>query len=223
MGMNAILLLLTLTSTLVLRSGDRIAVDAMVKEENGVITFRSNGRLYSMPATEVARIEKNTEVARIEKNEEQAPAEKPVRRLRVSPEERKRLLEELERNHSGTPAPPQQASGPYVPEASVEEKQERRREEAYWRREARAREEAITHAREELQLLESRVDELQSQILSFVSLGYKPHQFTYQTTQLAITKEQLPRARLEIGRAERAYTQFREDARKEGVLPGWLR
>ena len=212
--MNAILLLLTLASTLVLRSGDRIVLDGAVKEENGVVTFRSNGRLYSMPATEVVRVEKN---------EEQAPAEKPVRRLRVSPEERKRLLEELERNHSGTPASPQQAAGPNVPEPSVDEKQEQRREEAYWRRQARAHQEAITHAREELQLLESRMDELQSQILSFVSLGYKPHQFTYQTTQLAIAKEQLPRARLELARAERAYAQFKEDARKEGILPGWLR
>jgi hypothetical protein len=212
--MNAILLLLTLTSTLVLRSGDRITIENVVKEENGVITFRSNGRLYSMPSAEVERVEKN---------DERAPSEKPVWRLRVSPEERKRLLEALERNHSGTPAPPQQAAGPNLPEPSREEVVEQRREQAYWRREARAREEAITQAREELQLLESRVDELRTQIHSFVSLGYKPHQFTYQTTQLVYAQEQLPRARLEIERAERAYAQLREDARREGVMPGWLR
>ena len=214
MAMNATLLLLVLTSTLVLRSGDRIAIEKVVKEENGVITFRSNGRLYSMPSAEVERVEKR---------EQPAPAEKPVRRLRVSAEERKRLLEALERNHSGTPAPPQQAAVPNVPEPSPEESRAQRREEAYWRTEARTREEAITRAREELQLLERRIEELRTQIHSFVSLGYKPHQFTYQTTQLADTQEQLPRARLEIERAERAYAQLREDARREGVLPGWLR
>lgn len=211
--MNAILVLLTLTSVLVMRSGDRIVLDGAAKEENGVVTFRSQGQLYSMPAAEVERIEKLEEKA----------DEKPVKRLRVTPEERKRILAELEQNHSGTPAPPRQAEGPNVPEPTAEEKREQRSEEAYWRREARMHREAITHAREELQLLENRIDELKTQIRSFVSLGFKPHQFTYQTTQLAFSEEQIPRARLEIDRAERAYAQFREDARREGVMPGWLR
>ena len=55
--MNVFLLLLITTSTLVLRSGDRITVEGAVREDNGVITFRSNGQLYSMPLLEVVRIE----------------------------------------------------------------------------------------------------------------------------------------------------------------------
>ena len=74
-----------------------------------------------------------------------------------------------------------------------------------------------------MQLLESRIEELRHQIHSFVSLGYEPRQFTYQTTQLTLAQEQLPAARLEVTRAERAWAEFKEDARKAGVMPGWLR
>lgn len=214
MPMNALVLLLALTSVLVLRSGDRIAVEGAVREENGVVTFRSGGVVYSMPSTEVERIEKQ---------DARDGDGKKVRRLAVTPEERKRLIAELEKNHGGTP-PPKQATLEKAPDPPSRHEQEReRREEAQWRREARAHEEAVTRAREELALLEERAQELQSQIHSFVSLGYKPNQFTYQTTRLARTLEQIPYARLELERAQRAYDQFREDARRAGVMPGWLR
>ncbi len=208
--MNTLLLLLTLTtSTLVLRSGDRIAVEGKLREADGVYTFRSGGLLYSLPAAEVLRVEEMRPVT----------VEQPKRKLRVSEEERRRLLEELEKNHGGTaPAPPQQ----FVPEAPVASV-EPAGEEAQWRTRARDHEEGIRRAQEELGMLESRVEELRTQIHSFVSLGYRPDQFTYQTTQLAHAMEQIPYAKLEVTRAERAWAQFKEDARKAGVMPGWLR
>ena len=203
--MNALLLAVTL----VLHSGDRIAVEGNVREDDGVVTFRQGGLLYSLPAEEVLRIEQPAEEA----------AEKPRRKLRVSDEERKRLIAELERNHSGTPSttpPPRLAD---IPPAAAPEPND----EQYWRSQARGHEEGVRRAQEELALLEARAAELQSQINSFFSLGYKPRQFTYQTTQLARTLEQIPYARLEVTRAERVWQQFREDARRAGVLPGWLR
>ncbi|HET8774149.1 MAG TPA: hypothetical protein VFP80_10175 [Thermoanaerobaculia bacterium] len=208
--MNALLLLLTLTtSTLVLRSGDRIAVEGKLREADGVYTFRSGGLLYSLPATEVLRVEEARPVA----------AEPPKRKLRLSDEERKRLLEELEKNHGGTaPAPPQE----FVPEAPAASA-EPHGDEYEWRSRARGHEEGIRRAQEELKLLEVRIEELRAQIHSFVSLGYQPRQFTYQTTQLAHAMEQVPYTKLEVTRAERAWAQFKEDARKAGVLPGWLR
>lgn len=210
-AMNAILLLLTLTtSTLVLRSGDRIPVEGTLKQTDGVYIFRSEGRLYSLPASEVERVEETQPVV----------AEKPTRKLRLSDEERKRLLDELEKNHDGTAPPP--APKDFVPEAPKEDV-EPHGDEHEWRARARTHEEAIRRAREEVQLLESRVEELRQQIHSFVSLGYQPRQFTYQTTQLAQAQEQLPYARLEVTRAERAWQEFKEDARKAGVMPGWLR
>lgn len=218
--MNALVLLLVLTtSTLVLRSGDRIAVDGPVREENGVVTFRSGGLLYSLPADEIDR----DATLQAEPESGSAEAAEPTKRLRVSPEERERLLAELAKNHSGTPAPAEQLPENAAEPSTTIDVAEASRDEWSWRREARMYEDAVTRAREELELLESRVDELRSQIHSFMSLGYKPHQFTYQTTQLERTLATLPRARLELARAQRELERFREDARKLGVLPGWIR
>jgi len=90
-------------------------------------------------------------------------------------------------------------------------------------RRARGYQETLRQSEENLQLLVDRVDQLRAQIAGFLSLGYKPNQFSYQTTQLQYTLDRIPQAELEVQRARRAYDQFRDDARKEGVLPGWLR
>ncbi|HYI13505.1 MAG TPA: hypothetical protein VEK57_30960 [Thermoanaerobaculia bacterium] len=212
--MNPLALVLALTSTLVLHSGERIVAEGAVTEIKGVVMFRSDGVLYSLPAVEIARIEKGDDAS---------GKKPPVRKLKVSEEERKRLLEELEKNHSGKPAPKEQIVVKAPPPPSPEEVSEQKREEREWRRDARAYQEAVIRAREELGLIHARVDELRSKIQSLVSLGYEPRQFTYDTAQLTRTLERIPAAELEITRAERAYEQFREDARREGVLPGWLR
>lgn len=214
MSMNVLAAVLALTSTLVLHTGERILTEGAVTEVKGVVMFRSGGVLYSLPAVEIARIDKG-DGAEKEK--------KPVRKLAVSEEHRKRLIEELEKNHSGKPAPRQETLEKMPPAPSREEVAEQNREEREWRRDARAYEEAVLRAREELQLLQNRVEELRGKIYSLAAQGYKPHQFTYDTAQLIRTQERIPAAELEIARAERAYLQFREDARKEGVPPGWLR
>lgn len=219
--MNALLLLLTVTTTLVLHSGDRIPVEGQPVEKDGVVTFRSGGLLYSMPASEVQRIDSETpaeSAVKVTAEKKETPRRKPV-----SEEERNRLLAELERNHGGTPPPPDQAPPRLPPPPTREEVKETRREESQWRREARAHEEAVRRAQEELELLEARIEDFRNKIQSFVALGYKPHQFTYDTTQLQHAIDSVPYARLEITRAVRANEQFREDARREGVLPGWLR
>lgn len=213
MNVFAALLLTLTTTTLVLRSGDRMTVDGGVREENGVLTFRVNGTLYSMPQSEIARIIQGEE-------EVAAPrAEKTQRaRLRVSEEERRRLIEALENNHAGTPAPPeQQLDEPIkpLPQNTAEEWE--------WKNRARAHEEAIAQAAEYLALLETRESELRAKIHNLISLGFKPRQFTYDTSLLVRTQEQIPHARLALARAERQYEQFRDDARRLGVLPGWLR
>src|ERR1043165_4503421 len=95
--MNALLLLITLTtSTLVLRTGERIAVEGTPRTDNGVTTFRSAGLLYSLPAEELVRIEGICAKT----------GEKPKWTLAVSAEERRRLIEALEQNHAGQSAPP---------------------------------------------------------------------------------------------------------------------
>jgi hypothetical protein len=208
---------------LVLRSGERISVEGGVRVEEKTVVFRSAGALYSMPLSEVdldaTRSMVNLVVAKPETRG----------RLKVSPEERNRLLRELEQNHSGRPAPrPVEvvAEEPSPKEAAKEAAQEKEAaldDEWSWRRAARRHEEEVRQAKEEVELLQIRAEELRAQIRSFVSLGFKPNQFTYQTSQLYQTVEAIPRAQLDVARAQRAYDQFKEDARKAGVMPGWLR
>lgn len=218
MNLFPVLLFALTASTLVLRTGERVPVDGPVSEENGVVVFRSAGSLYSMPAAEI-----DEEATRLEADRAARAKQAPVKRLRVSDEERRRLIQELEANHEGTPPAPSPilAAPPAVPSAA--EVSRDKDEEREWRSRARAHEEAVRQAREELQLLHDRVDKLRSEIQTFYSLGFKPHQYTYQATQLEHALAAIPRAELDITRAERAYAEFREDARKEGILPGWLR
>lgn len=214
--MNAPLLLL-LATTIVLRSGDRIAVDEPLRTDKGMVIFRSGGQLYSMPAAEI-----DEEATRAAEAAEQRK-EDPVRRLRVSDEERRRLLAELEKNHSGTALPTPISLLPTEPPPTRAEVLEQTREEWEWRRLARGHEEAVRQAQEEVALLEEEADRLRGEIRSFLSQGFKPEQFTWQTTRLAYAIERLPRAELDLRRTERAYAQFRDDARRQGILPGWLR
>src|SRR5437773_8618991 len=86
------------TTTLVLRSGDRIGVESPVRLESGKVLFRSGGGFYSVPSEEVD-LDATREAAL------PPPSQSPTRgRLKVSPEERERLLRDLEQNHSGTAA-----------------------------------------------------------------------------------------------------------------------
>ncbi len=218
MNMLGTLLLLTAltipTPTLILRNGIRIAVDGSVRQEEGRVVFRSSGVLYSMAATEVDF--EATKTAGL--NVSVVRAEQPGK-LKVSREERDRLLRELEQNHNGTPASP---DGLRVPPPPVEATTNSA-DEWTWRRDARAREDAVRRAKEELQLVYDRIGALQQKIQTLVSLGYKPNQFTYDSSQLQLAYDSIPRLQLEVERAQRDLDQFRDDARRLGVMPGWLR
>ncbi len=215
--MNFPLLLLIVSSVLVLKSGERIEVVGAVQEQNGRAIFRvAGGPLYSIPLAEID--EPATKAAA----EAKPPAE-TTRKLRVSAQERDRLLRELQKSRGTQTSNPDEvfdralASPPPKPPANEG------RDEWSWRREARAHEEAIRRAEENLQMLRDRLEQLQGEINSFLSLGYHPRQFTYQTTTLQATREQIPIAELDVKRAYRAFDQFRDDARRQGVMPGWLR
>ncbi len=204
------------TQTLILRSGTSIPVEGPITEKDGRVVFRpKGGQLYSLPAGEI-----DAEATRALALQPPPPAEDPKKKLKVSAAERQRLLKELENNHNGTPAGlPQPPAAP----ASRDESSQQSREEWQWRKEARGYDEAVTRAKENLSLLEQRVQQLRSEIRSLITLGYKPNQFSYQTTELQTTADQIPYAQLEVTRAERAREEFREDARRQGILPGWLR
>jgi hypothetical protein len=204
------------TPQLVLRDGARIDVDGTVKIDNGQVVFRVGGTLYSVPIDEVdlAATRAISTSANLAKSAERT-------RLRVTDAERTRLLRELEQNHVGKPAPAEAFRIP--PGPTAEQREQATDDEWTWRRQARSYEEGIRRAQENVDLLQDRADRLRAHIASLLSLGYKPNQFSYETTQLAYTLEAIPSAQLEVERASRAYDQFRDEARRRGVMPGWLR
>jgi hypothetical protein len=216
----ALLLTATVLSSnlLVLRSGERIELGGAVRQENGRVIFRSAaGTLYSLPAAEVDF----DATAAATPPPGSITATDVTKTLKLSEADRKRLIAELEQNHSGRPAPPEPIQTAPVPTAAA--KQASQDEEWSWRNRANELREVIRRAKENRDLLVDRAEALRSHISSLLSLGYKPHQFTYDTTMLQNTLEQIPYAELEVTRAERAYAQFREEARQRGVLPGWVR
>ncbi|MBV9497707.1 MAG: hypothetical protein JOZ54_25960 [Acidobacteria bacterium] len=218
-------LVLPPNSAILLKSGHRLEVVGGVREEKGQLLFRvEGGSLYSIPMSEVD-VEATIAAA-------QPPAvvvaATEASRIKVSDEKKKQLLKELEANHNGKPLPPPPATPPPAPAAAPAPPPEpaqslRNPEEWAWRTRARAVDEAVRQAEENLALLTKRAEQLKSQISGFLSLGFNPRQFSYQTTQLQYVQEQIPVAELEVQRAKRAQTQFREDARKQNILPGWLR
>jgi hypothetical protein len=216
MNVLALLLLTALTiptPTLVFRGGKRVDVDGSVRVDQGRVIFRSGGALYSVPEGEVdLTATRDAGTINVVKAD-------TTMRLKVSEAERIRLLKELEQNHNGTPST---ATLPPLP-AVDREQPAPPGDEWTWRRDAQNYEESIRRAHEELDLLTTKAEQLKAHIAGLLSLGYAPRQFTYDSTQLQNTIEQIPYAELEVQRAERAYAQFRENARRQGILPGWLR
>src|SRR5438105_14396925 len=96
-------------------------------------------------------------------------------RLRVSPEEKQRLLKELEENHSGTPGLP--ASINLSPGPTPEERVQLTQDEWSRRRQARAYEESIRRAQEDVDLLREKAAAVRANIGGPLFLQYKTGQF----------------------------------------------
>jgi hypothetical protein len=202
-----------LTTTLVLRNGTRFDVDGPIREEQGRIIFRTAGSLYSIPLGDV-----DLDATRAAVTKMVIVTNDADRKLKVSAAERDRLLRELEQNHSGKRAEEVKLEKVAEPREAPE-----KGDEWSWRAAARTHEEAVRRAKEDADLLRDRAAALKHQIEQFVALGYRANQFTYQSSELQLTLDQIPAAELAITRAQRAFDQFREDARKQGIMPGWLR
>ncbi|HEX6179370.1 MAG TPA: hypothetical protein VF057_13490, partial [Thermoanaerobaculia bacterium] len=179
--MNRLIFGLLVVSTLVLVTGERIDVAGPIQDDGNRLVFRTTGgTLYSLAVDEV-------DLAATRRLEEQrrkaaAPAAK---KLKVTPEERDRLLAELAKNHEGQAPDPQQMLESPPPAPTARERAAEQDDEWRWRREMRAYEEGVRRAQENLQLLLDRAEQLENEIRGFLSLGYTPRQFTYQTTILA--------------------------------------
>lgn len=213
-----------LTNVLVLTTGERIAVAGEAVEKDGRVIFRNlEGRLFSLSSSDVDF--PATKEAGAERARPPAPPPAPVLRLKRSESERRKAFAELEAKHApagSTPTSEEIRKRLQVPDGFGEPPSDPAEEWA-WRNRARSHEEAVRRARENRDLLVAKAEALEARIRSLVGLGYKANQFSYDTTQLQDTLSQIPYAELEITRAERAMAEFRDEARRRGVLPGWLR
>ncbi|HSP35644.1 MAG TPA: hypothetical protein VLU46_15135 [Thermoanaerobaculia bacterium] len=215
------LLFALLLNTLVLKSGDRIAIDGPVQKSNGVIVFRVvDGGLYSIPESEV-----DAEATRAANQNGGTEPQALPKKLKVSNQERDRLIRELEQNHSGTPPRPLRAETE-AQASSREESQasaDKSADEARWRTAARAKENAVAEAKENVARLRERADQLRAEIRTLLGMGQSPDNFSNLTMQLGDVESQISYAEAAVDRAQRDYDDFKEDARRQGILPGWLR
>lgn len=245
-SLAAVILAVTVLSTpsddLVLRTGERIAVSGEVTLDGSRAVFRAaDGALYSLPVDEidveataspspaVVRPRRSRSATENEALDElvKSMASKSLsnRSLVVTEEEKRRLLDEL-KDSRGTPEPPR----PYEP-LSFDQNESTPKElpgppggsEWYWRERSRAFKERVLQRQEDLRMLIQKEQDLSDEIIGLLNLGYNGNQFSYQVLSLARVRDQIPYARLELERAERAKAQFMEDARRQGILPGWLR
>jgi len=81
----------------------------------------------------------------------------------------------------------------------------------------------VEAAKQQLAMLEEQENALERKIITLLGLGYGPGDFTYDSLALERTRAAIPGARLAVQNAERAYEDFRDEARRKGILPGWLR
>lgn len=214
---------------IVLRSGQLIPVEELVRVENGRLLFvNSGGTLYSLSLSDVdiektdARLPANRMTSDEELREKPAEVDTAVRKLPVSDEDKERILAEMEgRSHTGRPTRASSAPSDAAPDLEVPVEGEN--DEWKWREAARRYRYAVERAKEQLEGARQRERELNDLLLFFAGGTGDATHYSYLVVQLADLRSLMPQLQAEVRRAEDAWFQFREDARRQGVLPGWLR
>lgn len=211
---------------LVLQSGHRIEIQGDVLEQNGKAVFRNlNGVVYSLPLTEIdidATLGKTAEAT--DPGMKNEKPEDSSKKIKVSEEEKKALLEKLSRNHSGqappTPAPPPASEGPAteIPPA----KQNSGEEEA-WRQRARTARERVRAAQDRLLTLEDQEQRIEMQVRALLGVASDTEGFASLVRQLEDTRSLVGYARDGLAAAQRELNALHEEARVKDILPGWLR
>lgn len=220
------MLSLLLATVLTLDGGSRIEGEIVERANGRVIVRTATGVLYSLAESSI-RSESVTPVSLPEVRATAVKRERSARlpdlKIRVADAEKKRLLAELSKNHSGKTAPKQSWEIARAEPAEEQLVVTERSDESYWREESRKRGEAVLQAKERLELMTRREQELEDTVRMMLATGVNPDYMGHQMNALADARTMRDQARLDIGRAERDFRALQEDARREGILPGWLR
>jgi hypothetical protein len=212
------------SQVLVLRSGERIEVLGELKKDGDRVVFKArSGTLYSLPASDIDEKATLAAAAATPRKDARAPLPK---RLKGDAATKKRLLSELSKSRGtpspAAPAPAVSASKPSaVDEAAKEEALAA--EEETWRRNARALDNQVADAEQRIRDLTERERALNDGILSMLAMGHPQEHLGLQVRELQDTQSYLEQAKRELERVTRERAAFQDDARRRGILPGWLR
>jgi len=211
---------------LILQSGHRIEIQGDVFEQNGKAVFRNlNGVAYSLPLSE---IDIDATLGRtVEAKDTTVKSEEPEdssKKIKVSEEEKKALLEKLSRNHSGQ-APPSPATRPSSKSPAAETTPATRKDgdEEAWRQRARTARDQVRAARERLQTLEDQEQRIEMQVRALMGVAANTEGFASLVNQLEDTRSLVGYARDSLADAQRELSALQEEARVKDILPGWLR
>lgn len=193
-------------------------------EEGKVLFHLANGTLVSMPSKEID-LDATRALAST------APLRRPMpaaerKRLRVSVDEKQRLLANLQKSRAGASVSRKSLPAPLpasLDTTDMDVEVEARGDERYWKSTSRELRENVKRATEEVQWLEAREQRLGDELLALRAYGYDSRHFSDRVFELQDTRDAIEGAKLDIARAKRELAQFQDDARKQGILPGWLR
>jgi hypothetical protein len=216
---------------IVLRSGAVMNVTEVVRLERGrVIVAGADGALFSIRLSDIdveatdARLQADGKPDGT-RDAPRQPAtderEDLPRKLPVSEDEKRRILAEMEkRSHTGR-ASPQPTYAEEEPDLKVAVRGKSDEEE--WRRRSRAHRDAVERAQRELDLAIRQERQLNDVVLFLAGRSGDASNYGYLVHQLQDVRSMIPRLRISLEQAERAWQRFQDDARRQGVLPGWLR
>lgn len=211
---------------LVLQSGHRIEVQGDVLEERGKAVFRNlSGVAYSLPLTEIdmkATLGKSIQATDPTGSSEEI--ENSSRKIKVSEEEKKALLEKLSRNHSGQ-APPASPTPPALEGSAPDTSRKNRNngDEDAWRQRARSAKEQVRASEDRLLTLEDQEQRLEMQVRALMGVASNSEGFGSLVNQLEDTRTLVGYARDGLAAARRDLSALQEEARVKDILPGWLR
>ncbi|MHB0970464.1 MAG: hypothetical protein ACYC7A_17910 [Thermoanaerobaculia bacterium] len=208
---------------LVLRTGERIAISGEPRRDGDTIVFRSrSGALYSIAASDV---DEKATLAAAETLQDTSTRSVLPKRLKGDAATKKRLLADLSKSR-GTPVAPPPLPPPSAPgDAAADAAKEKAlaAEEETWRRNARALDERVASAEARVEYLAEREKAVNDEILAMLALGHPQEHLGLQVRDLQDTKSFLEQARRDLEAAKQERARFQDDARRQGILPGWLR
>lgn len=213
--------------TLVLRNGaGTIPIREIVAVRDGRVLYRDrSGVLYSIPAKDVdLDASADSKLGSATDETKPSSAKTPrARPLALTPEERERLVREFERTaRPGKPPAPIETADSTTETRPATKKKTSHGEE-YWRSRSLRLQASVQRATKALADAKQHEQDLTDQLLFFAGTSGDATKYSYLVKELADTRDRIPRLQKAVESAQSDLEAFMDEARRQNVLPGWLR